>query len=247
MRGIERKAEPMASQALSMTATEDSNSEDSEDNPIPATPSAREYDNTEDRPLIEVLDDPLALFHDWLADAKASEVSDANAMALATVDDEGLPDVRIVLLKDFSPDGFTFYTNYDSTKGRQLYGQSKAALNFHWKSLGRQVRIRGPVSRGKPADADAYFASRAKDSQIGAWASHQSQALPERDALVARHTLLADLYRDDDHIPRPPHWGGYILSPSSIEFWQDQAYRLHDRVVYSREFGQPWTHIRLNP
>ena len=215
---------------------------------IPATPSARDYEDAGDRPLIDAREDPFALFGDWLGDAKAAEVNDANAMALATVDDTGLPDVRIVLLKDFGPEGFTFYTNYDSAKGRQLDGQGKAALNFHWKSLGRQVRLRGAVKRASAQEADAYFASRARDSQIGAWASHQSHALPEREALIARHSLLADLYRDDDSIPRPPHWGGYVLSPLQIEFWQDQAFRLHDRVVYCREMmGGSWTQERLNP
>jgi len=215
--------------------------------PIPATPSERDYAARGDRPLITALDDPLELFRDWLVDARASETSDANAMALATVDEGGLPDVRIVLLKDFSPDGFTFYTNYDSRKGRQLDAGGKAAINFHWKSLGRQVRIRGSVTRGETGDADAYFASRARDSQIGAWASHQSQPLPEREALMARHALLTDLYRDEDSIPRPPHWGGYVLRPVEIEFWQEQAFRLHDRLAYTRTGEAPWTHQRLNP
>ncbi|MEM7767557.1 MAG: pyridoxamine 5'-phosphate oxidase [Pseudomonadota bacterium] len=215
--------------------------------PIPETPTDRDYQAQGDRPLIAALADPLALFNDWLADAKAAEISDANAMALATVDTDGFPDVRIVLLKDFSAAGFTFYTNHDSAKGRQLDGQGKAAVNFHWKSLARQVRIRGTVRRGDPADADAYFATRARDSQIGAWASHQSRALPDREALLARHTLLTDLYREEDTIPRPPHWGGYILEPVQIEFWQDQAYRLHDRVTYTRAPETGWAHERLNP
>ncbi len=215
--------------------------------PIPSTPSERDYAAGGDRPLIDARADPLELFRDWLADARASEISDANAMALATVDAAGMPDVRIVLLKDFGPDGFTFYTNYDSAKGRQLDGQGKAALNFHWKSLGRQVRVRGTVRRGEPADADSYFASRARDSQIGAWASHQSRPLPEREALMARHVLLADLYRDEDTIPRPPHWGGYVLDPADMEFWQDQAFRLHDRLAYRRDAKGAWSHGRLNP
>ena len=213
---------------------------------IPETPSQAAYEEQADRPLIDILADPLDLFADWLSEARAAEINDANAMALATVDETGLPDVRIVLLKDVSASGFTFYTNYDSAKGHQLDGQGKAALNFHWKSLGRQVRVRGTVSRASVSDADVYFSTRARDSQVGAWASHQSAVLNDREALLARHALLSDLYRDDDNVPRPPHWGGYVLAPSVIEFWQDQAFRLHDRVRYTAD-GSAWQTARLNP
>jgi pyridoxamine 5'-phosphate oxidase len=215
---------------------------------IPPTPSEADYAAAGERAPIPEAGDPIALFGDWLAAARESEHNDANAMALATVDDTGLPDVRTVLLKDFGPGGFTFYTNLDSAKARQLATSGKAAILFHWKSLERQVRIRGNVQRTSDAAADEYFASRARISQIGAWASAQSSALGDREALKARVAMFTDLFEDDDAIARPPYWGGYVLVPGEIEFWQGQAYRLHDRVKYARGGESAgWTHARLNP
>lgn len=214
------------------------------DKPIPDTPTAEAYAAAVDRPLIADGDDPLALFAAWLAEAVTAEPADANAMALATVDEDGLPDVRIVLLKDFDAAGFTFYTNTESAKGRQLAGQPRAALCFHWTSLGRQVRLRGPVSPVAPEEADAYFASRARDSRLGAWASDQSRPLDARAELFARIDGARARFTGD--VPRPPHWSGYRLAPDAIEFWQDQAFRLHDRVRYERA-GENWTRSRLFP
>lgn len=215
--------------------------------PIPPTPTPDDYAADGERPLIQDGPDPFALFHDWLAEATDHEPNDANAMSLATVDENGMPDVRIVLLKDVSPDGFTFYTNHESAKGRQLAATGKAALCFHWKSLGRQVRVRGSVTMVPAADSDAYFAQRARDSQIGAWASDQSRPLEGREVLTARIEARAAEFAGQD-VPRPPHWGGYSLHPETLEFWQAQAFRLHDRVLYTRQTaGGAWTRLRLNP
>lgn len=192
-------------------------------------------------------DDPLALFDAWMADAEASEINDANAMALATVDAAGMPDARMVLLKEATPAGFVFYTNTESAKGRQLAAVPKAALCFHWKSLRRQVRVRGPVMPVSAEEADAYFASRPLGSRIGAWASQQSRPLESRFALetaVARYTAQYAA----GHIPRPPHWSGYRLTPLEIEFWRDRRFRLHDRFVFRRDSADaPWTRERLYP
>ncbi|ODN69760.1 pyridoxamine 5'-phosphate oxidase [Methylobrevis pamukkalensis] len=192
-------------------------------------------------------DEPLRLFGEWLADATASEPNDPNAMALATVDETGLPHVRMVLLKDFDADGFVFYTNFGSQKGRELLASGKAALLFHWKSRRRQVRIRGPIEVVSDAEADAYFASRPRGSRIGAWASKQSQPLESRFALekaVAEFTLKFGL----GEVPRPAWWSGFRVKPASIEFWQDGLFRLHDRVVFARE-GEAgdWSKTRLYP
>ncbi len=189
--------------------------------------------------------EPYALFGEWLADAEKSEPNDPNAMALATVDADGLPDVRMVLLKGFDERGFVFYTNYESAKGREILGSMKAALCFHWKSLRRQVRVRGPVESVTAEEADAYYASRPRGSRIGAWASKQSRPLESRLALekaVAEFTLRYAV----GEIPRPEHWSGFRILPSSIEFWHDRPFRLHDRVVFSKT-EKGWGKTRLYP
>jgi len=189
--------------------------------------------------------DPLALFAAWLAEAEQAEVNDPNAMALATVDADGLPDVRMVLLKGHDERGFVFYTNFESAKGRELLAQPKAALLMHWKSLRRQVRVRGPVSVVSAAEADAYFASRPRDSRIGAWASAQSRPLESRFALEKAVASYAARYAIGT-VPRPPHWSGFRIAPQHIEFWRDGAFRLHDRLVFARA-GNGWTSERLYP
>ena len=190
--------------------------------------------------------DPIALFAEWFAEAKAREVNDANAMALATCDADGLPDVRMVLLKDFEADGFVFYTNLHSAKGGQLASDPKAALLFHWKSLRRQVRIRGPVERVSDADADAYFATRARGSQLGAWASLQSETLEARETFEQR---LADAGRrfEGREVPRPPRWTGFRVRPRWIEFWYAAQYRWHERVLYERDVAAHWSKRMLYP
>jgi pyridoxamine 5'-phosphate oxidase len=199
-----------------------------------------------DRPELDA-DDPLALFAAWMADAVAREPDDPEAMALATVDPAGLPNVRMVLLKGFDGRGFVFYTNYQSTKGRELLGSGKAALCLHWKSLRRQVRLRGAVGPVEAAEADAYFATRARASRIGAWASQQSRPLASRFALekaVAKHTAKFAL----GEVPRPPHWSGFRLVPVEIEFWRDGLFRLHERLVFRRaDPAGPWQRQRLYP
>jgi pyridoxamine 5'-phosphate oxidase len=192
-------------------------------------------------------DEPLRLFATWLDEAKASEISDPNAMALATVDSGGVPNVRMVLLKGYDARGFVFYTNQNSQKGRELGAQPQAALNFHWKSLRRQVRIRGPVTQVDDAESDAYFATRPRMAQIGAWASQQSAPLESRFALekaVAAYTAKHPL----GTVPRPPYWIGYRVAPMVIEFWRDQPFRLHERIEFRRDAPDaPWSKTRLYP
>ena len=213
---------------------------------IPETPSSAAYEASQNRGPIPDVANPFGLFHDWLAAARTSELNDSNAMALSTVDADGLPDVRMVLLKHVSEAGFTFYTHETSAKGQQLLANPKAALLFHWKSQRRQVRIRGHVEHGHDEAADIYFASRARVSRIGAWASNQSQPLESPAALQAKLAEAQARFGETGNVPRPPNWRGYCLIPESIEFWQDQPYRLHDRVLFTRQ-GEDWTKGRLNP
>ncbi|MBB2754312.1 UNVERIFIED_ORG: pyridoxamine 5'-phosphate oxidase [Rhizobium aethiopicum] len=191
--------------------------------------------------------EPFKLFAEWLGEAEASEPNDPNAVALATVDEDGLPNVRMVLLKGFDEDGFVFYTNFESQKGREILGQKKAAMCFHWKSLRRQVRLRGPVEIVTDAEADAYFKTRARGSRIGAWASKQSRPLESRFALekaVAEYTARYAI----GEIPRPAHWSGFRIRPTSIEFWKDQNFRLHDRIEFRRPLPEgAWDKIRMYP
>lgn len=190
-------------------------------------------------------EDPFEVFTSWLAAAEAAEPRDATAMTLATVDADGMPSARMVLLKGFDARGFVFYTNLESRKGRQLRAHPKAALVFHWKSLNRQIRLEGEVAPVTAAEADAYFASRPRDSRIGAWASAQSRPLAGRFELekkVAEYVLKYAL----GEVPRPPYWSGFRLSPRRIEFWQEGTFRLHDRLVYYRD-GDSWRTERLYP
>ena len=189
--------------------------------------------------------DPFALFGQWMAEAEASEINDPNAMALATADSQGRPSLRMVLLKDAGPDGFVFYTNLESRKGGELAANPHAALLFHWKSLRRQIRVEGPVLPVTAEEADSYFASRARTSQIGAWASKQSRPLQGRFELekrVAEYTAKFGF----GAVPRPPHWSGFRVVPQHIEFWQDKPFRLHDRAVFDRD-GDGWTVTPLFP
>jgi pyridoxamine 5'-phosphate oxidase len=191
--------------------------------------------------------EPYELFARWLKDAEASEINDPTAVALATVDEDGLPNVRMVLLKGFDENGFVFYTNFESQKGREILGQKKAAMCFHWKSLRRQVRLRGEVEVVSDAEADAYYASRARGSRIGAWASKQSRPLEGRFALEKAMAEYTARYAIGE-IPRPPYWSGFRIKPSSIEFWHDRQFRLHDRVEFRRtDQAASWEKVRMYP
>ena len=231
------------------------------DNRIPPTPTAEDYEReaaaqaaaapeafgvADDQGDVLGSDDPFALFGDWLALAGTHEPNDPNAVALATVDEGGMPDLRVVLLKDFGPkDGFTFYTNAESAKGRQLAQNPRAALSFHWKTIRRQVRVRGAVERVDPSVSDAYFASRSRGAQIGAWASQQSRPLDDPDRLKDRIGDYEAIYEGRD-VPRPEFWGGYRVVPDRIEFWVNRPFRLHDRKLFERE-GESWRTSRLYP
>ncbi len=191
--------------------------------------------------------EPFALFAEWFTEAAKSEPNDPNAMALATVDADGLPDVRMVLMKGYDTDGFVFYSHIASQKGRELAANPKASLLFHWKSLRRQVRIRGLVTQVDDAEADAYFATRPKQAQIGAWASKQSQALESRFAFEQAIAKVAAKYMIGE-VPRPPGWSGWRIAPLRMEFWHDRPFRLHDRIEFRRDApGEAWTKVRMYP
>ena len=199
-----------------------------------------------DRSGIFAGEDPFVLARAWLAEAEAQEPNDPNAIALATVDPEGLPNVRMVLLKEIEDDAFVFYTNYGSKKGQEIEAAGKAAFVLHWKSLRRQIRVRGLVEREDGPKADEYFASRSLKSRLGAWASRQSQPLSSREALMAEAAKVA--LTKGPNPPRPPYWGGFRIHPVEIEFWADGAFRLHDRFRWSRNQSKgPWFVERLNP
>lgn len=191
-------------------------------------------------------DDPFVIARRWLDEASRTEINDPNAIALATVDPQGMPNARMVLLKEIADDGFVFYTNYDSAKGQELSASGTASFVMHWKSLRRQLRVRGHVARNDGADADAYYASRSLKSRLGAWASHQSQPLPSRAALMAEVARVSA--RHGINPKRPPFWGGFKITPTEIEFWADGDYRLHDRFAWRRDAPDaPWEVTRLHP
>ena len=191
-------------------------------------------------------DDPFELARDWMGEARQAEPNDPEAAALASVDASGMPNVRVVLMRGIESDGFVFYTNYDSVKGRELEGAGKAAFVIHWKSLRRQIRVRGSISRVTPAQSDTYFNARPRESRVGAWASRQSQPLDSRATLESAVAELTDTLGEAP--ARPDHWGGYRISPLEIEFWADGAFRLHDRFRWTRETPQDaWSVTRLFP
>ncbi len=213
---------------------------------IPPTPTDETYAVGEDQGEVFTHDDPFALFEEWLALAVKSEPNDANAMSLATVDADGLPDVRIILLKDISGSGLTFYTNKLSDKGAQLRANEQGALCFHWKTIRRQVRFRGPVEEVSDAESDAYFSERARGARIGAIASRQSSTMDARATLEAETKRLEAEF-DGADIPRPDNWGGYRLIPSRIEFWVNRPFRLHDRLLFEQDGQGGWKTRLLYP
>ena len=194
----------------------------------------------------QLTENPFTLFARWFEDAKATEINDPDAMAIASVDKDGMPSVRMVLLKEVSEDGFVFYTNYESRKSGELLATGKAAFVMHWKSLRRQVRVVGSVEEVSSAQSDAYFATRHRGSRIGAWASAQSTPINTRSELAAAVEDIEARFEGVD-VPRPPHWGGFIIKPQEIEFWADGAYRLHDRFRYIQDDAGNWVATRLNP
>ena len=214
---------------------------------IPPSPSEEAYAAHEDQGEVFTKDDPFSLFADWLALAKKHEPNDPNAMALATADARGAPDVRMVLLKDLDHRGLTCYSNTESAKGVQLAENPQAALCFHWKTIRRQARFRGRIEQVDAAEADAYFASRARPSRIGAWVSAQSR--PMKSTLdLAKEVALKAIEFGVGEVPRPPHWSGYRLIPNEIEFWVNRPFRLHDRLQFRRENdAAPWATARLYP
>jgi pyridoxamine 5'-phosphate oxidase len=213
-----------------------------------ALPQGNQYGGGEFRPLLEseLSSDPFEQFGRWLDDAVAAGLMEPNAMTLATATPQGKPSARIVLLRGFSPSGFTFYTNYDSRKGHELAANPQAALVFFWHPLERQIRIEGRVELAPPEDSDAYFASRPLGSRLGAWASPQSAAIPSREHLQQLVDEVAKRF-PDGNVPRPPNWGGYCLIPDHFEFWQGQLSRLHDRLCYMRTPAGSWQIQRLGP
>ncbi len=213
---------------------------------IPPSPSAADYAREEDRPYIPDVNEPFALLEQWMREARDAEPNDPSAMTLATVDAVGRPDARIVLLRGIGPDGLKFYTNFDSTKSQQIAATGKVALCLHWKSLRRQVRVRGSIEKLPDADSDAYFARRTPQSRISAIASDQSRPLEDRNIFMQRVAELSEIYGDSEDIPRPPNWGGFRVIPDEVEFWQDQIFRMHDRWRLVRD-GDGWLGTRLYP
>ena len=194
----------------------------------------------------QLTENPFTLFAKWFEEAKVAEINDPDAMAIASVDADGMPSVRMVLLKEVSEDGFVFYTNYESRKSGELLATGKAAFVMHWKSLRRQVRVVGSVQKASAEQSDAYFATRHRGSRIGAWASAQSTPIDTRAELAAAVETIEARF-DGVDVPRPPHWGGFIIKPQEIEFWADGAYRLHDRFRYVQDDAGKWVATRLNP